>query len=750
VQERGWKLIDNVALTGASQRLGLQSKLWVIPATMNYVIWSDVYTCQGLATVEQATGRLSRKGKNVGRPVIKKTKVHRGCGKPIVLWDVAVDKVSGEVSELFKCPHCGQEWQKLSLNFLSSVPVEVNYTWKDKTGKKRRVQRPVSYEDTRLIETLNATQIPYWVPNDQIWVGRELMTMGPNRKGIRTVEDFFTRRNFRALACLWHFIEQQEVSVRRALRFIFTSQVNRASKLRRMRPLGPGEQLSGTLYVASLTVESNVFALFDKALANYCATVLTIPHAASKKFVMPADAQALPIPSESIDYVFTDPPFGGNIYYADAAMLWEAWLGKFTDETKELVYNRQRLKDKDFKTIMNYEAGMKAAFAEIFRVLKPGRWATVEFNNSDGAVFQAIKNAINGAGFEIANMLLFDKKLKTFKQVKAEKGEEDVVDKDVLFNLHKPAVFRAAVRAEDYDLEQHLVDAVRQHLQSLPERIKADPIKYNDEHRTTSTINSMLMNVLIPRGVSVERLNLPFIDSVCARYFRKVGQRWYLRGEAAGGHGSEGELIVEETSIRDELTAIAWLRQRLESRPALIGELKPLWMQATGLLPAEASQSLMLENLLTENFWRDADTNRWREPTSQERERMNDDRSLRILHDAERFVSGTLRRQTTDIERCEWIEVLFQACRAVEENETDALPALRGFDKVGAYKIILRLFHSVLRDHVPADSYSRAEKQARVASQRVQKQVQEPPAATAKSKGSADAGQGTLDFTKTT
>jgi hypothetical protein len=134
----------------------------------------------------------------------------------------------------------------------------------------------------------------------------------------------------------------------------------------------------------------------------------------------------------------------------------------------------------------------------------------------------------------------------------------------------------------------------------------------------------------------------------------------------------------------------------------------------------------------------------------QERERMNDDRSLRILHDAQRFVSGALRRQTTDRERCEWIEVLFQACRAVEENETDALPALRGFDKVEAYKIILRLFYSVLRDHVPVDSYSRAEKQARAASQRIQKQAQERPAATGKSKMDADADQGTLDFTKTT
>ncbi len=84
--------------------------------------------------------------------------------------------------------------------------------------------------------------------------------------------------------------------------------------------------------------------------------------------------------------------------------------------------------------------------------------------------------------------------------------------------------------SEDDDLEQQIVDVVRRHLLTLPDRIAADPGTYSDEHRTTATINSMLMNALIPRGVSVERLNLPFIERVCARYFRKVGQYWYLRG----------------------------------------------------------------------------------------------------------------------------------------------------------------------------------------------------------------------------
>lgn len=311
--------------------------------------------------------------------------------------------------------------------------------------------------------------------------------------------------------------------------------------------------------------------------------------------------------------------------------------------------------------------------------------------------------------------------LKVFSNIE---GVEDVVDKDVVFNLHKPASARADDEAVDLDLEHQIVDAVREHLGRLPERINADPGRYSDDHRTTATINSMLMNTLIPEGVSVARLNLPLIERVCSRYFRKVGQRWYLRGEAVGWTNSSPQLIEEEVAIKDEVSAIEWLRQRVKTHPMLLGELKPLWMRATGLLPAEASRDLILEDLLAENFWRDRDTNRWREPTPEERERINDDRSIRVLHDAERFVAGSLRRSSDDSERCEWIDVIFEACKAIEAEGAAATPALRGFDTSEGYRMISRLFQTVLRERVAPAAYGRSEKQARVASQRLAREAQ--------------------------
>ena len=46
-------------------------------------------------------------------------------------------------------------------------------------------------------------------------------------------------------------------------------------------------------------------------------------------------------PDHSVDYIFTDPPFGQNIFYADCSLLWESWLQTYTDEELEIVCNKR-------------------------------------------------------------------------------------------------------------------------------------------------------------------------------------------------------------------------------------------------------------------------------------------------------------------------------------------------------------------------------------------------------------------------
>ena len=44
-------------------------------------------------------------------------------------------------------------------------------------------------------------------------------------------------------------------------------------------------------------------------------------------------------PENSIDYIFTDPPFGANINYSEISFLWEAWLN-VTNQVPEAIINQ--------------------------------------------------------------------------------------------------------------------------------------------------------------------------------------------------------------------------------------------------------------------------------------------------------------------------------------------------------------------------------------------------------------------------
>jgi DNA modification methylase len=713
---------------------GLESDKWiVIPARMQYTVWTDVFLCQGLVPVTESTGKISTRGARAGSPILKNAKVARGCGKLINLWQCATDKSTGEVLDSFSCPHCDQTWKKVQLTRHHSEPVEVSYRYAGLKSLKRGIvsstisrSRSVSTLEIARIDEIARFKRPDTFVDAPLDVGREMMRHGLLKRGIEAISDFYTPRNLYALALFWgEILAIEEEHLRDKLQFCFTSQVMRASRLRRMRPFGPGEQLSGTLYIAALTVETNVFNMLEHAVTEFCQVFPRwMLHTKHDIFIRCGSATNLnEIPDETIDFVFTDPPFGKNIFYADCAMLWENWLGLQTDESKELVVNERRVGG-NFKSPDDYGRQMQDALTGMFRVLKPGRFALVEFNNSDGAIFDVVKSAITGAGFDIAGMFVFDKGVKTFKQLKGVNQGEAVVDKDVMFTLSKPTGRAVYNGREAADLERQVAEAVRLHLERLPERIKVDSSKYSDDHRTTATINSMLMNTLIPQGVSVERLSLMLIERVCRRYFRRVGNRWYLRGEAVEG-SLDNRLVEDEATVLDEKTAITWIRQRVQNSPMLIGELKPLWMRATGLLPPSVSRDLSLEDLLSENFWRDPDSNRWREPTDEEREKMNDDRSIRVLHDADRYIASSLHRATTDAERCDWIDVLFRACRQVEDGDMQSAPALRGFNVAEAYRVITKLFQSILRENVSVQAYVRAQKQATVASNRISQSVRD-------------------------
>ena len=99
---------------------------------------------------------------------------------------------------------------------------------------------------------------------------------------------------------------------------------------------------------------------------------------------------------------------------------------------------------------------------------------------------------------------------------------------------------------------------------------------------------------------------------------------------------------------------------------------------------------------------------------------MNDDRALRVLHDAERFLGGALKRHPSDAERAGWIDTLYRAVAEMGAS-SPAVISYRRIDPATTYTVIVRLFQGLLPERLDGKLLSRVRKQAEVASRQLKK-----------------------------
>lgn len=458
------------------------------PALVEYTVMSDVFACHA-------------------------------CGGEVTVWADGRDaagKLTGEV----KCPGCGARRDKNGLRWLRADPCEVSYTCRRPCGQGRGV-RPAADADHERLRAAAALPVPGWTPDLPFGPGWEMWRQGHADRGIANVRNFFTDRNLRALAALHAQINgHEEPRIAAALLFAFTGCANRASKRYQWNAKGPTNVLSGTLYVSSLFYEFNVFRLFERKVR--AAVRLFRITAAAKGAVAVRTGSAADlagIPDASVDYVFTDPPFGSNIYYADCSLLWEAWLDRFTDRAGEMVINRAAKGPTGGKSLADYQALLTRAFAEIRRVLKPGRWASVVFHNSSAEVWEALRRACVDAGFTLGSAVMFDKRQKSFKAIKGVTDGERVANYDVVLNLHKTEPVLVATESGAAS-EARLVEQLRSLLRALPDDAP-------EERRSTPYLHSMAVQYAFNEHLDLTATDLRTFERLLAREFERRGAAWY-------------------------------------------------------------------------------------------------------------------------------------------------------------------------------------------------------------------------------
>ena len=284
------------------------------------------------------------------------------------------------------------------------------------TGKKRW-SRAASPHDLSLLVNIENEPVPVSVPKIEVPWG-DLYRRGYHQ-GLTHLHHFYTPRNLFVFAKLWSRCASYGGALGDALRFwLLSYNSSHATLMTRVAAKSGQKDLvvtsaqTGVLYVSGLPVEKNLLAGLRRKLATI-ATAFTIIHGRKGRVgVHQRSSCNADLLGHSVDYAFTDPPFGGNIPYAEVNFLNEAWLGRYTERDEEVIVSRAQK-----KAIPEYRELLRTAFSEVHRILKPDGKMTLVFHSASAEVWNALQNAYTDAGFGVEYASVLNKTQRSFKQI---------------------------------------------------------------------------------------------------------------------------------------------------------------------------------------------------------------------------------------------------------------------------------------------------------------------------------------------
>ena len=546
------------------------------------------------------------------------------CGKDFVFYTEAVDE-SGKIKSKIKCPHCGAETTKNQaakkeeviydelteqmITRASQVPVFKIYRY---AGKK--YEEPVNEFDRDVLQKIDAISLTgkdipavKMLFRDGKW--GDIYRSGYH-KGFTHTHHFYTRRNLLVLSAIYRSINKcEDLRLRHMLLFVLTgcmSRLNRTNKWLPSLKMAPGP-ISGMLYIPSLYPELNVFNGFQNKVDDIKRFYCNSEFGNDGALVTNQSSDDLEnISTDSIDYIFVDPPFGDNIMYSESNFLWEAWLKVYTNAKDEAIINTVQ-----GKALVDYQGLIERCFAEFFRILKPNRWMTVEFHNSKNAVWNAIQQALLTAGFVIADVRTLDKKQGSFKQVTT----NGAVKQDLVISAYKPKEsFRKDLLLNAGKPETAWA-FVRQHLSNIPVVVvKSGKIEIIAERQAYLLFDRMVAYHIM-QGIPVPLDATDFYRGLDEKFLKR--DNMYFLPDQVNEYDTarittEVENIQFELFVTNEKSAISWLYQQLDEQfcgPQTYAELQPKFMQEVKAVD-KYEQMPELATILEENFLQD-EKGRW-------------------------------------------------------------------------------------------------------------------------------------------
>lgn len=548
---------------------------------IEYAVWSEIFSCP------ECAGRIN-------------------------FLEEAFDENDDKVRSAFPCPHCGAELTKSSAERVLETLIDPvsGREWQRVSFEPafvvysvagQRFRKPVDSFDRDVLRRINDEKIPSHIPDvgfpiDEMYHGSRI---GP--KGFTSIHHLFQRRALIALGVMWRLAEAcNDGRMRMMLLYMVEQAIWNMSVCNSYRPAGfsqVSQYMKGVYYVPSQHAELSPWYVLDGKLKRLAKAFQPARWNSGNAVISTASASNLSLRDNSVDYIFTDPPFGENIPYADLNFLVEGWHGVVTASADEAIIDKPKQKG-----LPEYQHLMQRCFAEYHRVLKPGRWMTVVFSNSKASVWNAIQVALQQAGFVVAEVNALDKVQGSYRQVTS----TTAVKQDLVISAYKPNGGLEKRLAERGAAPESAWDFVQTHLRQLPVSKAKNGILEMVVERDPRRIYDRMVAWFVRHDFPVPLSTEEFLDGLRSRFPERDGMVFlpeqvteYDRKRAQAAQAPQMELFVS-----DERSAIDWLMDFLRKRPSTYQEVHPEFTTQVGAGWRKHEERPELSALLADNFLR--------------------------------------------------------------------------------------------------------------------------------------------------
>lgn len=562
---------------------------------------------------------------------------------------------NGKPRKVSACPHCltrGHVEEISSKNKkLGSVPVVTSYICESGCKPKRqnrshrdqdkRKRRYFEKYDLSIISEIESKDIPHWTPPHKMMnVTDDSVPWGAEwRQGrnFRAVADLFTKRNLWALAAI-----RSEAKDDLHLLFALTGICLNTSVMVRESNT---QFMQGTFYIPQVSKEVNVWSSYSGRVSQLVDYQSAIADVDTENLLVSTQSatDVSEIPNDSIDYIFTDPPYSDTVQYGELNFIWESWLDLDTHwHDEEIIVNKVR-----GRTEADWALQMKRAVEECFRVLKPGRWMTLCYHDTSEGTWALIQDVMAEVGFIVDKTdtaVFIDTGQKSYNQYTADKATK----RDLVLNFRKPKpgdwVVTHLFIPADADVEtfqdigrQVIRDYLIEHPGASKDRVYDDLVSKMvrrgemEAHDFDGLLRSVAEEITEP-----VKKNL-FENKDADLFGSHVVSRWYLKETADKIDGAEQD---KENSAADRLEK--FMLKYLAEHPEKDGVHYSDVFEQVVVIPVEQRPRRLCENWLPEYFFKTTEGT-WRPPTDEvERQQKAAIREAGTLRRMKRFANALL------------------------------------------------------------------------------------------------------------